>query len=68
MGVVIDIYFMLLYGKVPTIVCLKELYRKGLEISGMQRKIMREKREEDVELGKYFLINSWKQMDMPFPF
>lgn len=45
LGVVIDIYFMLLEGKVPTIMCLKDLYRNGMDISVLRRKIICVKRE-----------------------
>lgn len=66
LGVIIDVQFLLLTGQVPTLLCLKDLYTNGLDISILRCKILCAGREQSLEMKNYFLVHNWEPSDMPF--
>lgn len=68
LGIVIDVRFLLLEGSVPTLLCLKDLYRNGLDISILRCKVICDGKEQDLELNNYFLVHNWQPNDMPFAY
>lgn len=60
LGIVLEIYFMILTGHVLALLCQKDLYRNGVDISIFRFKAKCEGREQNLEMVDYFLVHNWK--------
>lgn len=66
LGIVIDIRGLLLTGRVPTLLCLNDIYKNRLDISIKTCRIICGKKEQDLVMRDYLLVQKWEPTDMPF--
>lgn len=52
-GIVADIYFLLLDGNVPTLMCMKDLHRNGLDISIQSCKVICGDKEQNQKMENF---------------
>lgn len=63
--IVIDVRFELLTGSVPSLLCLRDLCKDGLDISVSRRKVTCGGYEQDLAMFDYFLVHNWQPSDVP---
>ena len=68
LGIIIDVKFLILKDKIPSLLSMKDMLDNGLDLSIQGRYITLGNRKQDLHFQNYFLIHRWMPHEQPYVF